>query len=141
MNPYRLYFDGDDVTPEGTEPRDICLRWSYATYFGRDDVPIADTEAPDICLRCLSPERVLSFDGKDYFWEMRATGPWGPCTLSLLDCFIDMLFLTRDFHDHGFLLCLTGSQLQSSSTPLSLMHSYSRSSRRCPVASDLNKGA
>jgi alanyl-tRNA synthetase len=47
----------------------------YATYFGGDEsmgLP-ADTEARDFWLRYLPQERVLPFDRKDNFWEVRCT--------------------------------------------------------------------
>lgn len=56
----------------------------YATYFGGDEQSPPDDEAKNIWLKYLPAERVLPFDAKDNFWEMGATGPCGPCTVSVV---------------------------------------------------------
>ena len=72
----------------------ICMAWNcltvdlqcpnrlYATYFEGDESTPADTEARDIWLEFLPASRVLPYGAKENFWEMGATGPWDPCTVS-----------------------------------------------------------
>jgi alanyl-tRNA synthetase len=56
----------------------------YATYFAGDESTPCDDEAREIWLQFLPADRVLPFGAKDNFWEMGATGPCGPCTVSQL---------------------------------------------------------
>lgn len=53
----------------------------YVTYFeGGFGLP-ADTETRDFWLGLgVKPDRILTGNAADNFWEMGATGPCGPCT-------------------------------------------------------------
>lgn len=64
----------------------------YATYFGGDEQSPSDEEAKNIWLKFLPIERILPFDAKDNFWEMGATGPCGPCTVSFFDSTTGVVF-------------------------------------------------
>ncbi|MFN5555152.1 MAG: alanine--tRNA ligase, partial [Chryseotalea sp.] len=54
----------------------------YVTVFGGDtgDKLPMDTEAADLWKKHIAPERILSGNKKDNFWEMGETGPCGPCS-------------------------------------------------------------
>jgi alanyl-tRNA synthetase len=51
----------------------------WFTYFGGDDEVPPDNEARDLWIKMgAAPERILSFDRKDNFWQMADIGPCGP---------------------------------------------------------------
>lgn len=89
----------------------------YATYFGGDESTPCDDEAREIWLQYLPAERVLPFDAKDNFWEMGATGPCGPCTVSNRDLHLHYLIFDSIIITLISSFCCVGNPLRSNWKP------------------------